>query len=210
MKHEAELRRLLLAALELLEEPASDYGKDNPLTLKVCQELIEHEGIVLEAYRDSEGIWTWGIGVTDRSGHLVGRYKDKPADLSRVFEIFIWLLQNVYVPPVLKEFEGFPLTEEQFAAALSFNYNTGAIRSATWPDLWKAGQIDAARASFMDWRKPAAVIERREKEAALFFDGKWSQDGKASVIPVRKPSYVPDFAKAQQIDITEHLRGAML
>ena len=207
MKHETELRALLERALALLEPERGEPA--NPLTLRVCQEIIEHEGIVLEAYLDSVGVWTWGIGVTDRSGHLVGRYKDAPSTIEREFEIFVWLLANVYMPPVLREFEGHLLTEAQFAAALSFQYNTGAIASASWPDLWKAGKIERARTSFMQWRKPAAIILRREKEASLFFDGAWSQDGKASVIPVSKPSYKPDFAKTVQIDISEHLRRVL-
>ena len=188
----------------MLPEDESD-----PLTPRVLQELVEHEAIVREAYKDSKGIWTWGIGVTDRSGHLVERYIDNPQTIERVLEIFVWLVRNVYMPPVLREFDGYPLTEEQFAAALSFNYNTGAIESASWPDLVKMGEMDAARASFMQWRKPAEIIERRKKEAALFFDGVWSQDGRASVIPVRKPSYQPAFAKAEQIDICEDLRRAL-
>ncbi len=207
MKHETELRALLERALALVEPAQAQTA--SPLTIRVCQELIEHEGIVLEAYRDSACVWTWGIGVTDRSGHLVGRYKDAPSTIERVFEIFVWLLENVYVPPVLREFEGYQLTEAQFAAALSFNYNTGAIGSASWPNLWKLGKIDEARASFLSWRKPVSIIPRREKEVALFFEGTWSQDDLASVIPVRKPSYRPNFAEAVQIDIAEHLRRAM-
>ena len=212
MKHEAEIRRLLTEVLALLAEPDCDeeaFSLENPLTVRVCQEIIEHEAIVPEMYLDSEGVPTWGIGVTDRSGHLVGRYKDNPQPLERVFEIFVWLLKNVYVPPVLREFKGHDLTEAQFAAALSFNYNTGAIEKATWPDLWKAGDKEDARHSFLQWRKPAAIIPRREKESALFFDGVWSQDGRASIIPVRKPSYKPHFAGMQEVDICDDLRRAL-
>ncbi|XAP76772.1 lysozyme [Citromicrobium bathyomarinum] len=186
--------------------PALDSA---PLTIRVAQEIVEHEGIVLEAYLDSVGVWTWGIGVTNKSGHLVARYKDQPATIERCIEIYVWLLRNVYVPDVLAEFEGHELTEAQFAAALSFHWNTGAIRQASWCDAWKAGDANAARKRFLDWKKPAAIIPRRKAEAALFFDGIWSQDGKASVIPVSKPSYKPNFAKARQVDIREQLRSAL-
>lgn len=181
----------------------------DPLTVKVAQEIVEHEGIVREAYLDSVGVWTWGIGVTDKSGHFVARYKDKPATIERCIEIYVWLLRKVYMPDVLAEFEGFDLTEAQFAAALSFHWNTGGIRQASWCDAWKAGDIEDARERFLAWKKPAAIIPRRKAEAALFFDGVWSQDGKASVIPVRKPSYAPNFAKAVQVDIREQLRSAL-
>ena len=182
---------------------------DDPLTVRVAQEIVEHEGIVPEAYLDSVGVWTWGIGVTGKSGHMVGRYKDNPQTIERCIEIYVWLLRNQYVPDVLAEFEGHTLTEEQFAAALSFHWNTGAIRQASWCDAWKAGDIVDARRRFLDWKKPASIIPRREKEAALFFDGVWSQDGKASVIPVSKPSYSPNFAKAKQVDIRVQLGSAL-
>lgn len=205
MKHEAEIRRLLTEALALLEPE----GSDDPLTPRVLQELVEHEGIVLEAYLDSVGVWTWGIGITDMSGHLVDRYKDNPQSLEQVIRIFVWVVRNNYMPAVLREFDGYDLTEAQFAAALSFHYNTGAINKASWPDLWKAGDEEDARHSFLQWRKPAAIIPRREKEAALFFDGVWSQDGRASIIPVRKPSYKPHFAGMQEVDICDDLRRAL-
>jgi len=41
------------------------------ITKLIAAELAAHEGIVVEAYRDTVGVWTWGIGVTSRSGHKV-------------------------------------------------------------------------------------------------------------------------------------------
>lgn len=196
-------------AEQLLGHNGGPALEGDPLTVRVAQEIVEHESIVQEAYKDSKGIWTWGIGVTNKSGHRVDRYKDNPQTIERCIEIFVWLLRNEYVPDVLAEFDGYELTEAQFAAALSFHWNTGSIRQANWCDDWKAGRIEEAKKSFMNWRKPAEIIPRRRKERDLFFDGVWSQDGKASVIPVRKPSYQPNFAKARQVDIREQLRKAL-
>lgn len=181
-----------------------------PYTLQVMQELVSHEAIVLEAYKDSEDIWTWGIGVTDASGHKVGRYKDNPQPIAHCLSIFVWLCRTKYGADVLRAFKGHELTEAQFAAALSFHYNTGAIGRADWVKSWKAGNIAKARAEFMQWRKPASIIERRQKECDLFFDGKWSGDGKALVLPVRKPSYQPWFRKGQRVDIRSALTEALL
>ena len=61
----AELTALLESAKEEghivveAEKPSSENG----LTRRTLLELVYHEGIVLEAYKDSKGIWTWGIGV---------------------------------------------------------------------------------------------------------------------------------------------------
>jgi len=183
--------------------PPSSF-EDDPLTCRVALELIGHEAIVQEAYRDSVGVWTWGVGVTDASGHLVQRYVDNPQPIERCLEIYVWLLRNRYIPPVLKAFTR-PLTEAQFAAALSFHYNTGRIASADWVKSWNVGHDEVAREEIMNWRTPASIVERREKERDLFFDGVWSQDGCATVYPVRKPSYRPHFAAGKRIDVSEPL-----
>lgn len=180
------------------------------LSVTVAAELVGHEAIVLEWYKDSEGVGTWGIGVTDASGHKVGRYKDNPQTLERVLEIFVWLVRTRYLPDVARAFGNHKLTEPQLAAALSFHYNTGAIGKASWVKSFLAGNPVTARAQFMQWCKPAAIIERREKECRLFFDGIWSGDGTALVVPVNKPSYTPSFRQAKRVKILADLERAML
>lgn len=195
---------------EKTQEKTPETSAKGPLTEKVALELIGHEAIVQEAYKDSKGIWTWGIGVTNASGHQVHpRYKDSPQTISRCIEIFIWLCRTNYGPEVLKAFAGHTLTEAQYAAALSFHYNAGSILTAEWVKSWKAGRIVQARAEIMNWRSPAEIIPRREKERDLFFDGKWSADGKATVYEVSKPSYSPRWSSAKRVDIREDLRKAM-
>lgn len=172
------------------------------LTARVALELISHEAIVQEAYKDSKGIWTWGVGVTNASGHTVyPRYKDNPQTIARCIEVYLWLLRERYIPDVAAAFEGFALSEAQFAAALSFHYNTGGIKKASWVTQWKDNNPGAAHRSFLLWNKPPEIIGRRKKERDLFFDGKWSSDGTAIVYPVKKPSYTPDWRNAQRIDV---------
>lgn len=179
------------------------------ITTRVALEIVSHEAIVLEAYKDSVGVWTWGVGVTSASGHNVERYKDNPQTIQRCLEVFAWLLREKYAPDVLKAFEGHALTEAQFAASLSFNYNTGAIRRASWVDSFKRGLIDKARGEFMEWRRPAEIIPRRQKECDLFFDGAWSSDGKATVYDVSKPSYAPKWSSARKVDIKADMERAL-
>jgi len=161
--------------------------------------------IGMEAYKDSKGVWTWGIGVTNASGHRVDRYKDFPTDLSHVIKIFKWLLETKYLPDVLKAFDK-PLTETQLGAALSFHYNTGAIAKAQWVKSFNEGNVEKARQEFMNWRSPPEIIPRREAERDLFFEGRWTNDGKATVYTrVRKPSYTPDWSSATQVDISKEI-----
>jgi lysozyme len=199
--------RAVMAALDRAEPAQTPAG---PYTVRVMQELVCHEAIVREAYRDSKGIWTWGIGVTNASGHEVHpRYLDKPQSLAKCIEVFAWLCKKQYGPEVIEAFRGRQLTEAQFAAALSFHYNTGAIGRASWVRSWLAGDQASARLQFMEWRRPPEIVERRRKECDLFFDGRWSSDGKTNVYPVRKPSYTPAWGMVQRVDIRTALAEAL-
>ncbi len=172
------------------------------ITVRIASEIISHEAVVREAYRDSRGVWTWSVGITNSSGHRVHpRYKDKPQTLRRCLEVFEWVLRNRYLPAVREVFDGFDLAEHQVGAALSFHYNTGGLRRATWAKRWKAGDTAAACATFMNWSKPPEIVPRREKERDLFFDAAWSSDGSATEYPVRKPSYTPDRDRARMVEI---------
>lgn len=167
-------------------------GVTGKITPRILMEIVKHEGIVLEAYRDTVGVWTWGVGVTNASGHEVfPRYKDNPQTLEKALRVSAQLLRDRYLPPVLKAFKGLPLTENQLGAALSFHYNTGAIGRATWVKDVVAGNMGAARENIMNWSKPPEIKSRRRAERDLFFDGKWTGDGKAPVYKVSKPSYLP-------------------
>lgn len=197
------------ADLAKLSPTAAVSLSTNTITERAALELVAHEAIVPEAYRDSVGVWTWGVGVTDASGHAVMRYKDNPQSIADCLRVYVWLLREKYAPAVVAAFKGRALTENQFAAALSFHYNTGAIGRATWVKSFLAGDMVTARAQFLEWKKPAEIIERRKKEAALFFDGVWSANGMATVYPVRKPSYSPDWGGAKRVDIRAAMKEAM-
>lgn len=180
------------------------------LTARGALELVDREAIVLESYKDSKGIWTWGVGVTNASGHNIDRYKDNPSTIEHALEIYIWLLRNRYIPDVMHAFEGHALTESQFSAALSFHYNTGAILHTSWTTLWTAGRIAEARA-FLEthYLNDGTLTLRRRQEAALFFDGHWSQAPFATVYPVLKPSYQPDFHHPQHEVISAAMATAI-
>lgn len=170
-----------------------------PLTARIAAEIAAHEAIVRQAYKDSVGVWTWSVGLTSATGHDVKRYIGKPASLEQCLAVYAWALNN-YAEAVRAEFAGHEMTEAQFGAALSFHWNTGAIRSASWPDHWKAGKMDAARSSFMSWRKPSSIIGRREAEAALLFDGVWHGNGLVPEYGVTANN-TPDWKSRKLVDV---------
>lgn len=186
--------------------PTGSYGQ---MTLRGILELMEHEAVILEMYKDSVGVETWSAGLTAASGINVRQYKDNPSTMQAAIDATINRLKVKYAPEVLAAFNGRPLTEAQFHAALSFHWNTGAIARADWVRHWLAGNVDAAYASIMNWKSPPEIEDRRKKERELFFKGTWTTDGKTTVYGVRKPSYTPNWKSARQVDVAAEVKKAL-
>lgn len=181
------------------------------LTARGALELVGYEAIVLEWYKDSVGVGTWGVGVTNNSGHNVDRYKDAPSTVEHALEVFVWLLRNRYMPDVVHAFEGHSLSEAQFAAALSFHYNTGRILTTDWVALFKQGKLHAAEDFLRShYLNSGTLTARRAGEAALFFNGTWMHgDGMVTIYPVLKPSYQPDFRHPKHVNIAADMAAAV-
>lgn len=180
------------------------------LTLKSVLYTASLEGMVQEYYLDSENVGTWALGVTDASGHLVGRYKDNPQPLQRCCDVSVWLMRTKYLPPVLKAFGAFKLNEAQLAAALSFHWNTGAIGKTTWVDLVKQGKMKEAEAFLTShYLNGGDLTSRRVSEAKLFFANVWPASLLVPVYPVNKPSYKPAISKGKRVDLTAQVTEAL-
>ena len=172
------------------------------LTPRVALEVAHHEGLVREAYRDSVGVWTWSVGITSASGHKVERYIGAPQPLERCLEVWLWVLER-YAEDVREAFAGHELREHEFAAALSFHWNTGAIHRAKWVQHWKAGDVARARRAFLNWKRPPEILPRRKAERALFFEGRWSGDGTLTEYTRLTATKTPDWSSAKRIDVRE-------
>lgn len=178
---------------------------NNKIDYQVALEVASHEAIVRQAYKDTKGVWTWSIGLTNASGHNVERYIGNPQTLQHCLAVYIWALEK-YAEDVREAFTK-PLTQAQFAAALSFHYNTGAIKKATWVKSFNDGDIKSAKIEIMNYKKPAEIIPRREKERDLFFDGKWSNNGTILEYQVNANSKP---VNPKSINIEEELKAAFV
>lgn len=179
------------------------------ITAKTALEVAGHEAIIRQAYKDSVGVWTWSAGITSASGHKVERYIGKPQTMAKCLEVYIWLLEEKYAPAVRKAFSGHDLTEAQFAAALSFHWNTGAIARASWVKDFKAGNIVKARKSFMAWRKPPEIIKRREAECDLFFEGVWSSRGTVAEYTKVTKRGTPVWGSRVEVDVRKEIEALL-
>lgn len=174
---------------------------------EVAMEVASHEALIRQTYKDSVGVSTWCVGMTNATGHTVERYVGKPASVQHCMNVYAWALEN-YAEGVRRAFAGHTLTKAQFTAALSFHWNTGAIERAAWVKHWKAGRVAQARKAFMTWNKPKAIIGRREKERDLFFDGKWSNNGTMTEYTRLTKKGTPVWSSAKKIDVSKELAAA--
>jgi lysozyme len=175
----------------------------------VAMEVAAHEALVRQTYLDSVDVNTWCVGMTNATGHHVERYIGRPASLQHCMNVYAWAL-NRYAEGVRRAFKGVSLTKAQFAAALSFHWNTGAIERASWVKSFKAGNIAAARKAFMNWVTPKEITARRQKERDLFFDGKWTNNGTMLEFTRLTARRTPDRGSGKVVNVERELRQAIV
>jgi len=152
-------------------------------------EIAEHEGIVLGPYKDSKGIWTYGVGHTNGAG--APDPKSMPmfdtrnlTDTEVQFEILRALRLfdedlNKYEARVNDAVKP-SIAQHQFDALVSFDFNTGGIYRAKLTKQINAGNMSGA--GFMGWLRPREIYKRRKAEQVLFQRGDYEANG--SLIPI--------------------------
>lgn len=133
------------------------------------------EGLKTRAYRDVGGIWTIGYGHTSAAGAptvtstmVITEAKAEEilrADLAK-FEERVARLVKV------------PLTDNQFAVLVSFDFNTGGLGKSTLLKKLNAGDYDAVPAELMKWvnaggKRVKGLVNRRAAEAGLWVKGEF-------------------------------------
>ncbi|WP_254493435.1 lysozyme [Bartonella sp. B1099] len=147
--------------------------------MKISQEgfalIKQWEGLRLNAYKDAIGVWTIGYGHTNSAGkpfvHKGMTITEKQAedllckDLSQ-FENAVERTVTV------------SLTDEQFAALVSFCYNVGttAFCNSTLLKKLNNGEYEAVPAELQKWTKAGGkrlqgLVHRRVAEAGLWAKG---------------------------------------
>jgi len=142
----------------------------NKTSQRGLDDLIQSEGFETKAYKDVKGIWTIGIGHTAAAGAPIPKAGMVITE-AQVKEIFARDIVK-YETDVFEMLPNVP--QHVFDGAVSFHFNTGAIKRAAWVKHYLNGDMKAAREAFMSWRKPAAIIKRRTREAELIFEGKYA------------------------------------
>lgn len=144
-------------------------------------EIAEHEGIVPAPYKDSVGVWTFGVGHTAAAGGLDPQEMSGKmptgnalhAAVDRALKIFKEDLAK-YERRVNRAIK-VPLTQYQFDALVSFDFNTGGIHRAKLTKAINAG--DMSGGGFMGWLRPPEIRKRRTGEMRLFQTGDYDANG---------------------------------
>ena len=132
--------------------------------------LIEQfEGLRLAAYQDGAGIWSIGVGHTDRV---------KEGDTCTSAQADEWLQQDIeQAERAVNTLVKIPLNQNQFDALVSFTYNLGwaSLEESTLLRLLNAGATQLAAAEVPKWDDVAGkvsegLLERRMAERALFME----------------------------------------
>lgn len=133
--------------------------------------LTRDEGSKTNAYQDTRGIWTIGIGFTQLNGAPV-----KATDVLTVKEI------TDLLPEVLKPYEeavklsvSCKLFQHEFDSLVCFCFNIGAagFTNSKVVDSLNKGNKLLAVADMFQWRNPPEILKRRYNDARLFAIGEY-------------------------------------
>jgi GH24 family phage-related lysozyme (muramidase) len=152
------------STLSTPRNPPSGLRTINPAGLNLIKDF---EGLRLNSYRDAVGVWTIGYGHTRTAG---------PGQRITNEQAIALLRQDVATfEKAVTSAVRVPVTNNQFAALVSFAYNvgSGALNSSTLLRRLNAGDASGAANEFLRWNRAggqvlAGLTRRREAERDLF------------------------------------------
>ena len=129
-----------------------------------------HEGLRLNAYLCPAKVWTIGYGHTSAAGEPVVR---EGMRITRAEANSILLRDLGKFEERVNRLVKVPLTQGQFDALVSFDFNTGKLHSSSLLKKLNAGEHSRVPAQLMRWTKGggkelAGLVRRRRDEAELW------------------------------------------
>ena len=129
--------------------------------------IQEFEGLRLEAYQDSVGIWTIGYG------HTKGVNEGDTCTKEQAQQ---WLAEDCHrAETCIQQSVSAALTENEFSALVCFVFNVGCgnFLGSTLLKLLNDGRIDECPAQFLRWNHAGGKVldgltRRRTAESELF------------------------------------------
>jgi len=148
---------------------------------KMSKQGLEHlkrwEGLRLQAYQDSKGVWTIGYGHTSAAGKPFVQ-KGMTITAQEAEEMLARDLGQY--ERAVEDGVKVPLTDSQFAALVSFTYNVGvsAFKRSTLLKKLNRGDYDSVASELMKWTRSGnkqlkGLKNRRAAEAGLWAKGEF-------------------------------------
>src|SRR5512139_1756961 len=125
--------------------------------------IVEREGSRNQAYLDSVGVWTIGVGHTGPEVHEGLLWSD--AQVAEALRGDIGRFERAVNDAVTVD-----IPQHAFDALVSFAFNVGegAFKSSTLVRLLNAGDAAGAAKQFDRWHIPAEITSRRNGEREQF------------------------------------------
>lgn len=148
------------------------------------------EGLKTKAYRDVAGVWTIGYGHTSAAGEPVV----KPNMVITEAEAEQILMADLgKFEERVSRFVTVPVTDNQFAVLVSFDFNTGRLGKSTLLKKLNAGDHDAVPLELMKWvnaggSRVKGLVNRRSAEVGLWAKGEFVASN--TVVAAPKPPEV--------------------
>lgn len=166
---------------------------NNTTSIRGLNVIRSFEGRALRAYRDPVGVWTIGYGITNYDAGFVARYGKIGAGMSLTPEQceqeLVRSLREGYEPAVNSALPG--TKQATFDAGVSFHYNTGGIKKASWPKALMRGDTSAAQASLLSWNKAggkvlAGLTRRRRREWSMIANDDYGPEGHSGPVELNE------------------------
>jgi len=152
-------------------------------------EIITEEGISVTKYKDSEGVWTIGCGMTSTEIPDLATW---PLTKTLTLNDVVLMFRAGMVPyeNAVNSNLKVSIKQCQFDALVSFTYNVGVggeAHSTLVKVINNKGNNTQIENAFMMWTKNKELVGRREREVNLYINGVYSSTGFAAMIPSGKP-----------------------
>ena len=135
-------------------------------------DLVKHfEGCYLKAYQDSVGVWTIGYGHTGLQHKDGTVYRGRVITQAKAEELLRYDMRQFEAR--VETFVKVPLSDDQYAALVSFDFNTGGLGKSTLLRMLNDYNIAGAADQFLRWNKAGGKVlrgltRRRASERNLF------------------------------------------
>lgn len=140
--------------------------------------LVKHfEGCYLDAYKDAVGVWTIGYGHTGLQHKDGTVFRDRKITQEEADDLLRYDMHQFEVR-VIALLPHVALSQHQFDALVSFDFNTGALHKSTLLRHLALGRGWEAANEFAKWDKAGGEIlpgltRRRAAERDMFCNLNW-------------------------------------